>query len=60
MIKYLWSAAGYGLIAVPLLYTRTRRSIGIQASDDDAGVIERPNDAVADRTVAFGSWNVDP
>ena len=50
MIKYLWSAAGYGLIAVPLLYTRTRRSIGIQAGDDNAQIIERPNDAVADRT----------
>ncbi|KAF9527631.1 ABC transporter transmembrane region 2-domain-containing protein [Crepidotus variabilis] len=25
VIKYLWSAAGYALIAVPILYTRTRR-----------------------------------
>ena len=48
MIKYLWSVAGYGLIAVPLLYTHTWRSIRIQADDNDAGVIERPNDAVAD------------
>lgn len=26
VIKYLWSAAGYGLIAVPLLITRRHRS----------------------------------
>ena len=30
MIKYIWSAAGYGLIAVPLLFTRTKQAIGIQ------------------------------
>lgn len=32
VIKYLWSAAGYALIAVPILYTRTKRSLGIQRS----------------------------
>ena len=50
MIKYIWSAAGYGLIAVPLLFTKTKRSLGIQTDEltpDDGG---KPDDAVADRT----------
>lgn len=41
MIKYLWSAAGYGLIAVPLLITRKRGEGRDRAAND--GVI-------ADRT----------
>lgn len=49
MIKYLWSAAGYGLIAVPLLYTRTKRSLGIQTHDKKENA--RAKDAaVANRT----------
>lgn len=44
VIKYLWSAAGYALIAVPVLLTR-RRNIGIQT-----GVDIKPNDEVANRT----------
>ena len=36
--------------SAPFVYTHTWRSIGIQAGDNDAGVIERPNDAVADHT----------
>ncbi len=47
VIKYMWSAAGYGLIAVPLLFTRTKRSLGVQTGAD-AG--EKPDDAVAGRT----------
>lgn len=31
MIKYLWSAAGYGLIAVPLLFTRAKKALGDNA-----------------------------
>ncbi|KAK2464650.1 hypothetical protein APHAL10511_003343 [Amanita phalloides] len=53
VIKYLWSAAGYGLIAVPLLYTRTKRTIGIQAGPHDSKVVGRPDDAVADRTETY-------
>jgi hypothetical protein len=48
VIKYLWSAAGYGLIAVPLLFTRTR-SLGIQAGSADRKK-SRLDDAIAGRT----------
>jgi ATP-binding cassette subfamily D (ALD) long-chain fatty acid import protein len=34
VIKYLWSAAGYGLIAIPLLITRKRREGRDQAAHD--------------------------
>lgn len=48
VIKYIWSAAGYGLIAVPLLFTRTKRSLGIQAGGyTEDGILDN---AVADRT----------
>jgi ATP-binding cassette subfamily D (ALD) long-chain fatty acid import protein len=47
VIKYLWSAAGYGLIGVPLLLTRTH-SIGVQTRQKDKE--SQPDDAVADRT----------
>ena len=60
MIKYIWSAAGYGLIAVPLLFTRTKRSLGIQtdehSSDDDV----KPDNAVADRTESMSMSLLDP
>lgn len=49
VIKYLWSAAGYGLIAVPLLYTRTKRSLGIQTGDKKEGGRAK-DEAVAHRT----------
>ena len=48
MIKYLWSAAGYALIAVPILFTRTKRSLGIQTGRGRRE--DRVNDAVAGRT----------
>ncbi|KAF5380147.1 hypothetical protein D9615_006103 [Tricholomella constricta] len=51
VIKYLWSAAGYGLIAVPLLYTRTKRSLGIQTGSKK----ETPDDAIAGRTETYVS-----
>ena len=35
---------------MPLLYTRARRSIGIQAGEHYPRIIERPDDAVAERT----------
>lgn len=47
MIKYLWSAAGYALIAVPVLLTR-RRHVGVQTGPSDAA--SRLNDEVANRT----------
>ena len=55
VIKYLWSAAGYALIAVPILYTRTKRSLGIQPSSSASktvkkGRTDRTDDAVAGRT----------
>ncbi|KAJ7128071.1 ABC transporter transmembrane region 2-domain-containing protein [Mycena filopes] len=60
VIKYLWSAAGYGLIAVPLLFTRRRRDVGVQAGAREAearvsggGGGARPDDAVAGRTETY-------
>ncbi|KAJ6590542.1 ABC transporter transmembrane region 2-domain-containing protein [Mycena vulgaris] len=53
VIKYLWSAAGYGLIAVPLLFTRKRRSVAVQAGEAERTAGERPDDAVADRTETY-------
>lgn len=52
VIKYLWSAAGYGLIAIPLLYTRTKRSLGIQTHDTN-GRGRAKDDAVASRTETY-------
>ncbi|KAJ3567866.1 hypothetical protein NP233_g6084 [Leucocoprinus birnbaumii] len=52
VIKYLWSAAGYGLIAVPLLFTRTKRSLGVQSDSSEAGRNRARDDAVAGRTEA--------
>ncbi|KAG5353230.1 hypothetical protein C0989_009193 [Termitomyces sp. Mn162] len=52
VIKYLWSAAGYGLIAVPLLYTRTKRSLGVQT---DESKTVRPENAIAGRTESYVS-----
>ncbi|KAK7683183.1 hypothetical protein QCA50_013856 [Cerrena zonata] len=49
VIKYLWSAAGYGLISIPTLLTR-RKDVGIQATGPDtAGV----NNEVANRTETY-------
>ncbi|KAK7055308.1 ABC transporter transmembrane region 2-domain-containing protein [Favolaschia claudopus] len=53
VIKYLWSAAGYGLIAVPLLFTRRRRSVAVQAGEGDRTSGEKPDDAVAGRTETY-------
>ncbi|KAJ7434747.1 ABC transporter transmembrane region 2-domain-containing protein, partial [Mycena galericulata] len=53
VIKYLWSAAGYGLIAVPLLFTRRHRSVAVQAGESDQTSEERPDDAVAGRTETY-------
>ncbi|KAI0305321.1 ABC transporter transmembrane region 2-domain-containing protein [Multifurca ochricompacta] len=47
VIKYLWSAAGYCLISIPVLFTR-RRVLGVQAGPQVA--LAKANDAVADRT----------
>ncbi|KAJ7672180.1 ABC transporter transmembrane region 2-domain-containing protein [Mycena polygramma] len=53
VIKYLWSAAGYGLIAVPLLFTRRRREVAVQAGEADRTSGEGPDDAVAGRTETY-------
>ncbi|KAJ7048582.1 ABC transporter transmembrane region 2-domain-containing protein [Mycena amicta] len=53
VIKYLWSSAGYGVIAVPLLFTRRRRSVAVQAGAADATSGEQPDDAVAGRTETY-------
>lgn len=50
MIKYLWSAAGYGLIAVPLLFTRTHRSLGTQTDSSEQARKQAKDNAVAGRT----------
>lgn len=47
VIKYLWSAAGYCLISVPVFLTR-RRDIGIQA--DGPGHTDIINNRIANRT----------
>ncbi|KAH9992281.1 ABC transporter transmembrane region 2-domain-containing protein [Russula vinacea] len=47
VIKYLWSAAGYCLISIPVLFTR-RRSVGERAGPHTA--LTETNDAVANRT----------
>ncbi|KAJ7190946.1 ABC transporter transmembrane region 2-domain-containing protein [Mycena pura] len=53
VIKYLWSAAGYGLIAVPLLFTRRRRSVAVQAGEAARTSGDQPDDAVASRTETY-------
>ncbi|KAJ3008558.1 hypothetical protein NUW54_g3109 [Trametes sanguinea] len=51
VIKYLWSAAGYCLISIPVFFTRRRRHVGVQAHGP------RPNEAVdnevANRTETY-------
>ncbi|KAJ3512874.1 hypothetical protein NMY22_g15209 [Coprinellus aureogranulatus] len=54
VIKYLWSAAGYCLIAVPILFTRTKRSLGIETTPgDEAREKAGRDDAVAARTETY-------
>ncbi|KAF7969977.1 hypothetical protein HWV62_25464 [Athelia sp. TMB] len=59
VIKYMWSAAGYGLIAVPLLFTRTKRAMGVQtdtpspSSSSSTEPAPRPDNAVAHRTETY-------
>ncbi|KAI0088220.1 ABC transporter transmembrane region 2-domain-containing protein [Irpex rosettiformis] len=52
VIKYLWSAAGYGLISIPVLLTRRKRHVGTQASTGSVSD-ERINDEVANRTETY-------
>lgn len=49
VIKYLWSAAGYGLIAIPYLVTRTKGKAARFASGDDDSVAERTEGYVSNR-----------
>lgn len=46
VIKYLWSAMGYCLISIPILFKR-RRDVGVQAPPPSTNGVD---DAVADRT----------
>ncbi|KAI0659258.1 ABC transporter transmembrane region 2-domain-containing protein [Cubamyces menziesii] len=50
VIKYLWSAAGYCLISIPVFFTR-RRHVGIQAQGPKPD--ERINSEVANRTETY-------
>lgn len=50
MIKYLWSAAGYGLMAVPILFTRMKRSSAVHTDASEASKLKAREDAVAGRT----------
>ncbi|KII91168.1 hypothetical protein PLICRDRAFT_37870 [Plicaturopsis crispa FD-325 SS-3] len=52
VIKYLWSAAGYGLIAVPLLLTARTRGVGVQATPAERAAGGK-EDAVAHRTESY-------
>ncbi|KAI0790361.1 ABC transporter transmembrane region 2-domain-containing protein [Abortiporus biennis] len=52
VIKYLWSAAGYALIAIPVLLTRTR-NVGVQTAVAAVGQMTRKNDEVANRTETY-------
>lgn len=56
VIKYLWSAAGYALIAIPVLLTR-RRHVGVQTHLSDTA--SRVNDEVANRTESEGIQSID-
>ncbi|KIK70089.1 hypothetical protein GYMLUDRAFT_34553 [Collybiopsis luxurians FD-317 M1] len=52
-IKYAWSAAGYGLIAVPLLFTRRPRPTESSESESVPSVSYSGNDAIAYRTETY-------
>ncbi|KAF8318737.1 putative peroxisomal half ABC transporter [Clavulina sp. PMI_390] len=57
VIKYAWSAAGYLLISIPVMLTKTK-SVGIQAqpptpSETTEPVIEKVHNAVAKRTEKY-------
>lgn len=54
VIKYLWSAAGYGLISIPVFFNRTR-SIGIQAPSTTESI----DNAIADRTESKALFDDD-
>ncbi|KAI8969432.1 ABC transporter transmembrane region 2-domain-containing protein [Trametes punicea] len=50
VIKYLWSAAGYCLISIPVFFTR-RKHVGVQAQGLNPD--ERVNNEVANRTETY-------
>ncbi|KAI0711148.1 ABC transporter transmembrane region 2-domain-containing protein [Cerioporus squamosus] len=50
VIKYLWSAAGYCLISIPVFWTRVR-NIGVQAQGPRPH--EKPDNEVANRTETY-------
>ena len=61
MIKYLWSAAGYGLIAVPLLITRKRHRSRVEHAGAERSKQKGDADGiVAARTESTCSTFVHP
>ena len=56
VIKYLWSAAGYVLIAIPYLLTRRKRHVAVQATGPTEG---RVDNRVADRTESMWWFHLD-
>ncbi|KAJ3813026.1 ABC transporter transmembrane region 2-domain-containing protein [Lentinula lateritia] len=55
VIKYLWSAAGYGLIAVPLLFTRRHRPAAQFGPNPDSNLSASSdgNEGIASRTETY-------
>ncbi|KAF9071860.1 ABC transporter transmembrane region 2-domain-containing protein [Rhodocollybia butyracea] len=54
IIKYLWSAAGYGLIAIPLLFTRRgNASPEAESADPRPAASNTGNEAIAGRTETY-------
>ncbi|KAG7091918.1 hypothetical protein E1B28_008313 [Marasmius oreades] len=49
VIKYLWSAAGYGLIAVPLLFTRTMGPPGDPKPKRQTAIASRTESYISNR-----------
>ncbi|TFK89661.1 hypothetical protein K466DRAFT_584399 [Polyporus arcularius HHB13444] len=52
LIKYLWSAAGYCLISIPVLWTRVR-NVGVQTQGPRSHERQRRDDEVANRTETY-------
>ncbi|KAF9486215.1 hypothetical protein BDN70DRAFT_846696 [Pholiota conissans] len=53
VIKYLWSAAGYVLIAIPILYTRTKRTLGLDSGSASKRERQASDNIVAGRTETY-------
>lgn len=66
MIKYLWSAAGYGLIAVPLLITRKRHRSRVEHAGaerskqkgDADGIVAARTESTSLGSVFLAQWKL--